>query len=60
MISSSAAAMADGSPAPFLNGARGCLGHSMPQLEDDASGTDLCKEMEEDEKITSEYINGRR
>jgi len=32
----------------------------MPQLEDDASATDLRKEMEEDEKITSEYINGRR
>jgi len=52
--------MVDGSPAPFLKGARGCLGRSMPQLEDDASATDLRKEMEEDEKITSEYINGRR
>jgi hypothetical protein len=43
--------MADSSPAPFLNGARGRLGRSMPQLEDDASATDLRKEMEEDEKI---------
>ena len=54
MISSSAAAMADGSPAPFLNGARGCLGRSMPQLEDDASATDLRKEIEEEKKNISE------
>ena len=53
-ISSSAPAMApliaEGSPTPFLNGARGCLGRSMPQLEDDASATNVRKEMEEEEK----------
>ena len=45
----------EGSPVPFLNGARDYLGRSMPQLEDDASATDLCKEMEE--KNRSKYIN---
>jgi len=45
---------AEGSPAPFLNGARGHLGRSMPQLEDDASATDLRKDMEEEENSISE------
>ena len=52
-ISSSAPAMAPstakGSPAPFLNGARGRLGRSMPLLEDDATTIDLRKDMEEEE-----------
>jgi hypothetical protein len=38
----------EGSPSPFLNDARGHLGRSMPQLEDDTSATDLRKEMEEE------------
>jgi hypothetical protein len=42
--------IAEGSLALFLNGAWGHLGHSMPQLEDDASATNLCKEMEEEEE----------
>jgi hypothetical protein len=55
-ISSSAAmapSTAKGSLVLFLIGARGYLGHSMPQLEDNTSATDLCKEMEE-EKNRSE------
>jgi hypothetical protein len=40
----------EGSPSSFLNDARGRLGRSMPQLEDDTSATDLHKEMEEEEK----------
>jgi len=32
---------AEGSPAPFLNGAHGRLARPKPQLEDDASATDL-------------------
>ena len=46
--------MVDGSPASFLNGAWGRLGRSMPQLEDDASATDLRKDMEEEENNISE------
>jgi len=42
----------EGSPAPFLNGAWGRLGRSMPQLEDDASAIDLRKEMEEEKNIS--------
>ena len=42
------------SPAPFLNGARGHLGRSMSQLEDDASATDLRKDIEEEENRISE------
>jgi hypothetical protein len=38
------------SPSPFLNGIRGHLGHSMPQVEDDTLATDLRKEMEEEEE----------
>jgi len=48
---------AKGSPAPFLNGARGRLGRSMPQLEDDVLATDLRKEMEEEENNRSEMRN---
>ena len=32
----------------------------MPQLEDDASATDLRKDMEEEENNILEWINGRR
>jgi hypothetical protein len=45
---------AKGSSALFLSGMGGYLGRSMPQLEDDASATDLCKEMDEEEKNISE------
>jgi len=41
---------AEGSLAPFLNGARGRLARPMPQLEDDASATDLHKKMKEKEE----------
>jgi hypothetical protein len=44
---------AEGSLALFLNDAWGHLGHSMPQLEDDASATDMRKEMEEEEEENS-------
>jgi hypothetical protein len=56
-ISSSTAmapSTAKGSSALFLSGMGGYLGRSMPQLEDDASATDLCKEMDEEEKNISE------
>ena len=44
------------SPAPFLNGASGRLARSMPQLEDEASATDLRKEMKEEEEQTESEI----
>jgi hypothetical protein len=48
--------IAEGSPAPFLNGVRGHLGRFMPQLDDDTSATDLRKLMEEEEKNISETV----
>ena len=41
---------AEGSPAPFLNGVHVRLARPKPQLEDDASATDLHKEMNEEEE----------
>ena len=38
--------------APFISGASGRLARSMPQLEDEASVTDLRKEMKEEEEHT--------
>jgi hypothetical protein len=48
-----APSITEGSPSLFLNDARGRLGRSMPQLEDDTSATNLCKKMEEEEKNRS-------